>query len=72
MKIRLGIIGAGENTRLKHIPYFNKISDVEIISPADMTFVGAGMIKKYKSTALVSLPGFLWQHCGTYAADNCL
>ena len=30
--IRIGIIGAGENTRLKHIPELQKISGVEIIS----------------------------------------
>lgn len=30
--IKIGIVGAGENTRLKHIPELQKISGVEIIS----------------------------------------
>ncbi|MDD7986363.1 Gfo/Idh/MocA family oxidoreductase [Lentisphaera marina] len=32
MKVRIGIIGAGENTRLKHIPGFQAIDEVEIIA----------------------------------------
>ena len=35
MKIRIGIIGAGENTRLKHIPLLQKINDVEISAIAN-------------------------------------
>ncbi len=31
-KIRIGIIGAGQNTQLKHIPNFKKIEGVEIVA----------------------------------------
>ena len=29
--VRIGIVGAGANTKLRHIPGFQKISDVEIV-----------------------------------------
>lgn len=35
--IRVGIVGAGANTRLKHIPGFKAIQDVEIVSVANRT-----------------------------------
>ena len=35
MKLRVGIIGAGENTRLKHIPLLQEIDDVEISAIAN-------------------------------------
>lgn len=35
--IRVGIVGAGANTRLKHIPGFKAIQDVEIVSIANRT-----------------------------------
>jgi predicted dehydrogenase len=41
MKIRIGIIGAGENTCLKHIPHLNNISDVEIVAVANRTLESA-------------------------------
>ena len=34
-KIKLGIIGAGANTKSKHIPEFQKIKDVEITAVAN-------------------------------------
>ena len=34
-KIKLGIIGAGDNTQKKHIPQFQKIKDIQIIVVAN-------------------------------------
>jgi len=36
-KLTLGIIGAGGNTRLRHIPGFREIKDVEIVAVANRT-----------------------------------
>ncbi len=36
-RIRVGIVGAGANTRLKHIPGLKAIQDVEIVSVANRT-----------------------------------
>ena len=41
MKIRIGIIGAGENTRLKHIPGFQALEDVEIIAVSNRSLDSA-------------------------------
>ena len=37
MKLTVGIIGAGGNTRLRHIPGFREIDDVEIVAVANRT-----------------------------------
>ena len=34
-KIKIGFIGAGGNTKLKHIPGFQKIEGVELVSVAN-------------------------------------
>ena len=34
-KIRVGFIGAGGNTKLKHIPGFQEIEGVELVSVAN-------------------------------------
>ncbi|MBX3442039.1 MAG: Gfo/Idh/MocA family oxidoreductase [Planctomyces sp.] len=36
-RVRIGIVGAGANTRLRHIPGFRAISDVEITAVANRT-----------------------------------
>ncbi len=36
-KVRIGIVGAGANTRARHIPGFRAIEDVEIVSVANRT-----------------------------------
>ena len=41
MDIRIGIIGAGENTRLKHIPLLQKIEGVEIVAIANRSIASA-------------------------------
>lgn len=41
MKIRIGIIGAGENTRLKHIPGFQALDEVEIIAISNRSLASA-------------------------------
>jgi len=37
MALRIGIVGAGENTRLQHIPGFQGIEDVEIVAVCNRT-----------------------------------
>ena len=32
MSLRIGIVGAGENTRTRHIPGFQKIEGVEVVA----------------------------------------
>jgi len=32
MKLRIGIVGAGANTKLRHIPGFREIDDVEVVA----------------------------------------
>ncbi len=39
MTLRIGIVGAGENTRLQHIPGFQDIEDVEIVAVCNRTEV---------------------------------
>ena len=36
-KIRIGIIGAGANTRLRHIPGFRELENVEIVGVVNRT-----------------------------------
>ncbi|MEJ2131957.1 MAG: Gfo/Idh/MocA family oxidoreductase [Gammaproteobacteria bacterium] len=35
MTVRIGIVGAGANTKLRHIPGFQKIDDVEVVAVAN-------------------------------------
>ena len=37
MALRIGIVGAGENTRLQHIPGFQGIEDVEVVAVCNRT-----------------------------------
>jgi len=37
MTLRIGIVGAGENTRLQHIPGFQDIEDVEVVAVCNRT-----------------------------------
>ena len=47
-KIRIGLIGAGANTKLRHIPGFQKLDNVEIISVANRSTDSSRKIaKKY-------------------------
>ena len=39
MTLRIGIVGAGENTRLQHIPGFQDIEDVEVVAVCNRTEV---------------------------------
>ncbi|WDE95330.1 Gfo/Idh/MocA family oxidoreductase [Lentisphaera profundi] len=41
MDIRIGIIGAGENTRLKHIPLLQKIEGVQIVAISNRSMASA-------------------------------
>ena len=41
-KLRIGLIGAGGNTRLRHLPEFLKIQDVEIVAVANRSKESAG------------------------------
>ena len=36
-KLKIGIVGAGANTRLKHIPGFQAIDGVQVIAVANRT-----------------------------------
>ena len=39
--IRIGLVGAGANTTLRHIPGFNAMSGVEIVSVANRRHASA-------------------------------
>ncbi|MBM85510.1 MAG: hypothetical protein CMM47_05765 [Rhodospirillaceae bacterium] len=45
-RIRIGLIGAGANTRSRHIPGFKKIHDVEVVSVANRTRASARRVAK--------------------------
>jgi predicted dehydrogenase len=45
-KIKLGIIGAGANTRSKHIPEFQKIKDIEITGIANRSIESSQKVAK--------------------------
>ena len=46
MKIRVGIVGAGANTRLRHIPGLQAIEEVEIVSVANRTIESARRVAR--------------------------
>ena len=37
IKVRIGLIGAGGNTRSRHIPGFQALDDVELVTVANRT-----------------------------------
>ena len=45
-KIRMGLIGAGENTKLMHIPGFQKLNNVEIISVSNRSIKSSTIISE--------------------------
>ena len=45
-KIRIGLIGAGENTRVRHIPGFRQIPDVELTSVANRSVASAQQVAR--------------------------
>ena len=45
-RVRVGIVGAGTNTRFRHIPGFRAIEGVEIVSVANRTAASAERVAK--------------------------
>src|SRR5512140_514574 len=45
-KLRIGIVGAGQNTRLRHIPGLQAIKDVEIVSVCNRTVESGSRVAK--------------------------
>ena len=45
-KIKIGLIGAGDNTKLRHIPGFQKLNNVEIISVSNRSIQSSTKIAK--------------------------
>ncbi|MHC4874683.1 MAG: Gfo/Idh/MocA family protein, partial [Planctomycetota bacterium] len=43
-KIRIGIVGAGGNTKNKHIPEFKKIDGVELVSVANRSLESSALV----------------------------
>ncbi len=59
-KIRIGIIGAGANTRLRHIPGLRAIDGVEIVGVVNRTPQSTARVRRSLTSRASSATGGSW------------